>query len=179
MNTQKYWSLRQNPRGITNQTQMREFIIDKNIVTCPFGHLNKERINVINGVYNEEDYTWKSKSQDRKFIEDMNIGDFIIIPFAGLKDCILAKIVSDQIYSINTGLFTTEVNNEINLVSHGTIPFRPVGRKIEIIGKYIRFEDKRTLSRNCLSHIKYPVKLSANILDPNMKEFIKNMFNSH
>lgn len=47
MYRQQFWSLRQNPYANTNQRQMRELIISQDIVTCPFGHLNNERNNVI------------------------------------------------------------------------------------------------------------------------------------
>ena len=128
---------------------MREFIISQNIVTCPFGHLNEGRNNVINGVYNEE----QSHSQDRKFIENMNIGDIILIPFAGLRECILARIVSEPIYGVDTGLFTSMRDGTIQVKNEGDAPFRPVGRKIQIIRNDVRFNDKRVLQRVSLSHI--------------------------
>ena len=146
---QQFWCLRQNPYGNTNQKHMRELIISQNIVTCPFGHLDDLRNNVINGVYNEE----QSQSQDRKFIENMNIGDIIIIPFAGLKECILGRIVSEPIYGYDSGLFTSMIDGKIQVTNEGNIPFRPVGRKIEIIRNDLIFNDKRVLTRMSLSHI--------------------------
>jgi hypothetical protein len=128
---------------------MRELIISQNIVTCPFGHLNEARNNVINGVYNEE----QSNSQDRKFIENINIDDIILIPFAGLKECILARIVSKPIYGIDTGLFTSMREGIIQVTDKGETPFRPVGRKIQIIRKDVVFADKRVLPRASLTHI--------------------------
>lgn len=149
MYRQQFWSLRQNPYASTNQRQMRELIISQNIVTCPFGHLNDERNNVMNGVYNEE----QSHSQDRKFIENMNIGDIILIPFAGLRECILARIVSEPIYGVDTGLFTSMRDGKIQVTNEGDTPFIPVGRKIQIIRNDVRFNDKRVLPRVSLSHI--------------------------
>jgi hypothetical protein len=153
MYRQQFWSIRQNPGANTNQIQMREFIISQNVVTCPFGHMNEERNNVINGVYNEDHLKWKSHSQDRKFIENMNIGDIILISFAGLKECILARIISEPIYGINTGLFTSIYEGQNQISNKGKIPFRPVGRKIQIIQNDIIFPDKRVLPRVSLSHI--------------------------
>ena len=149
MYRQQFWSLRQNPYANTNQIQMRELIISQSIVTCPFGHLNESRNNVINGVYNEE----QSHSQDRKFIENMNIGDIILIPFAGLSECIIARIVSEPIYGVDTGLFTSMIDGKIQVTSEGDTPFRPVGRKIQIIRNDVKFNDKRVLPRVSLSHI--------------------------
>jgi len=146
---QQFWTLRQNPYANTNQKQMRELILSQNIVTCPFGHLNEGRNNVLNGVYNEE----QSHSQDRKFIENMNIGDIILIPFAGLKECILARIISEPIYCLDTGLFTSMRHGKIQVTNEGDTPFRPVGRKIQIIRNDVRFNDKRVLGRATLSHI--------------------------
>jgi hypothetical protein len=149
MYRQQFWSLRQNPYANTNQGQMRELIISQNIVTCPFGHLNEVRNNVINGLYNEE----QSNSQDRKFIENINIGDIILIPFAGLKECILARIVSEPIYGIDTGLFTSMRDGKIQVTNDGNTPFSPVGRKIQIIRSDVRFDDKRVLPRVSLCNI--------------------------
>ena len=149
MNCQQFWTLRQNPYANTNQRQMRELILSQNIVTCPFGHLNEGRNNVLNGVYNEE----QSHSQDRKFIENMNIGDIILIPFAGLKECILARIISEPIYCLDTGLFTSMRHGKIQVTHEGDTPFRPVGRKIQIIRNDVRFNDKRVLGRATLCHI--------------------------
>ena len=158
----QFWSIRQNPYANTNQVQMRELIISQNIVTCPFGHLNEARNNVINGVYNEE----QSNSQDRKFIENINIGDIILIPFAELKECILARIVSDPIYGIDTGLFTCICDGKIQVTNKGGNPFSPVGRKIEIIRKDVTFKDKRrVLPRVSLSII------NPNII-PNLKDIL-------
>jgi hypothetical protein len=153
MYRQQYWCIRQNPYANTDQRQMHELIISQNIVTCPFGHLNEVRNNVLNGVYNEEHPTWKSHSQDRKFIENMNIGDIILIPFAGLRECILARIVSEPIYGVDTGLFTSMRDGKIQVTNKGDIAFRPVGRKIQIIRNDVRFNDKRVLPRVSLSHI--------------------------
>ena len=157
---QQYWTIRQNPYSITNQTQMRELIISQSFVSCPFGHLSElaaialglsiwGRDNVVNGVYNEQ----HSNSQDRKFIENMNIGDIIVIPFAKLRECILARIVSDPIYGIDTGLFTSMRDGKIQVTNEGDTPFRPVGRKIHIIRDDVIFNDKRVLPRVSLARI--------------------------
>ena len=146
---QQFYSIRQNPYANTNQRQMREFITSQKIVTCPYGHLNEARNNVINGVYNEE----HSQSQDRKFIENINIGDIIVIPFAGIRECILARIISDPIYGVDTGLFTSMHDGKIQVSAEGETPFRPVGRKIQIIRDDLVFADKRVLGRASLSHI--------------------------
>ena len=132
---------------------MRELVISQNIVTCPFGHLDNERNNVLDGVYNEDHPEWRSRSQDRKFIENMNIGDIIVIPFTGIPGCIIARIVSAPIYCIDTGLFTSMLNGEIQISPDGDTPFRPVGRKIQIIHYDFVVENKSKLGRHALCHI--------------------------
>ncbi len=157
--TNQYWSIRQNPRGNMDQVQMRDFVISQNLITCPFGHLSEERTAVIDAVYNEN-AKWKSKSQDRKFIEDMKIGDIIVIPFKGITPCLLAVIESDPIYAADTGYYyNTSHGDKIHLSQEreiggvgGGTPFRPVVRKIRIIGE-ITFLDKRVLTMSSLCHI--------------------------
>jgi len=156
--TNQYWSIRQNPRGNMDQAQMRDFIISQNLITCPFGHLSEERTAVIDEVYNEN-ANWKSKSQDRKFIEDMKIGDIIVIPFKGITPCLLAVIESDPIYAADTGYYyNTSHGDKIHLsqergVGGGGTPFRPVVRKIRIIREITFSNKKRVLPMSSLCHI--------------------------
>lgn len=147
---QQFFSVRQNPCANTNQQEMRELILEQKIVTCPFGHFINERNNVINGEYNESS---NSQSQDRDFVEKMNIGDIIVIPFAGIKECILARIVSDPIYAFETNLFTNMRDGEIHLDREGDVRFRPVARRIHIIRDDVVFNDKRVLPMKSLSRI--------------------------
>jgi len=151
------YSVRQNPYSKTSQKDMRSFIISQNLVTCPFGHLNDYKDNVISLEYNEDYNVWKSLSQDRKFIEDIKIGDVIIIPFKGIKECILARIISEPIYDIYTGLFTNEIDGKIYFSNISGEHFKPVVRKIKIINSNIIFEDKRKyIPMNTLSKISLP-----------------------
>ena len=155
-NTMTMWSLRQNPYANTNQIQMKDFILSQSVVTCPFGHIGQERNNVIDEAYNESkagESGRVSGSQDRKFIEEMKVGDIVVIPFKGLKECVLAKIISEPIYVINTGLFTTVNDKGVKVSDKGDIPFRPVGRRIEIINSSLTFKNKRFLGKHSLCHI--------------------------
>lgn len=152
------WASKQNPFSKTNQHQMLNLILALGVLTCPFGHIGQCRDNVVNGVYNIE-----AKGQDIKFVKDMKIGDNVVIPFKGSKDCILARIVSDP-YVVDTGLYTTKSRNEIQITNRGDTPFRPVGRKIRIIKTNVRFlPDNRVLGRLSLSRInlsKFPQLVS-------------------
>ena len=146
---------------------MRNFVISQNLITCPFGHLSEERTAVIDEVDNEN-AKWKSKSQDRKFIEDMKIGDIIVIPFKGITPCLLAVIESDPIYAADTGYYyNTSHSDKIHISREreirGGTPFRPVVRKIRIIGE-ITFSDKR----------KYLDMSSLSILFKNADEIINS-----
>ena len=97
------------------------------------------RQNIIEGIYNEKtsDRSGRlSNGQDRKFVENMKIGDIVLIPFSGSHECIVARIVSNVEYSIDSGLRWNEEENQIkigNNLEMGGLPFRPVGRHIEII----------------------------------------------
>jgi hypothetical protein len=133
------WSLRQNPYANTNQKQMRQAITDKKFVSCPFGHVSTCRNNVLDGVYNID-----ANQQDIHFIEDIKIGDLVLIPFTGQKSSILAKILTDPIYCVETGLYTNQqLDNQITISETSGEPFRPVGRMIEIIDDNVIFSDKR------------------------------------
>jgi hypothetical protein len=131
-----FWVLRQNYGEKTNQEQMKELILRQKFVACPWGGWGPERQNVIDGIYNKQVVRpggRTSNNQDKRFVEEMKIGDIILIPFAKKRGCIVARITSGVEYSIDTGLFWTEHENTIAIAEHGTLPFRPVGRRIEII----------------------------------------------
>jgi hypothetical protein len=158
MNTRNnFWVLRQNYGEITNQSDMKSLIMEQKIVTCPWGGWGLARQNVIDAIYNEHviDISKRaSSSQDRKFVEDIQIGDIVLIPFSGKKECIVARITSDVEYAIDTGLFWKE--NEAGKVKISStvdgLPFRPVGRRIEIIDD--KFIPKTQPNRRTLSKIK-------------------------
>ena len=143
------WSLRQNPYGNTDQNRMKTLILEKNIISCPFGHTYTCRNNVLDGKYNAE-----AKQQDAQFIEDMRIDDIVVIPFKGQKSCILAKIISDPIYCVDSGLYTIQHGDQIQLSETEGDPFRPVGRRIEIINDKVELSDMRILPMNSLRKLK-------------------------
>jgi hypothetical protein len=134
-----FWILRQNYGEITNQSDMKKLIMEQKIVTCPWGGWGIPKQNVIDAVYNDrvpDGSRRVSSGQDRKFVEEMQIGDIVLIPFSGKKECIVARIASNVEYEINTGLYWKENPDKGKVVINNTNdgePFKPVGRHIEII----------------------------------------------
>jgi hypothetical protein len=97
----------------------------------------------------------------------MRIGDIVLIPFKGEKECILARITSEVEYAINTGLYWKECedNSKIRIcdVAEGT-PFIPVGRRIEIINdKYVPKSAPNRLSLSKMKTMKQDVILSLGV----------------
>ena len=134
----QFWVLRQNYAEITNQTNVKNLIKSQQFVTCPWGGWGTPRQNVIDNIYNEtlrDESDRTSSGQDRKFVEDMNIGDIVLIPFAKNNGYIVARITSDVEYAINTGLNWKKKGKKINIGNNDGLPFRPVGRYIEIISE--------------------------------------------
>ena len=132
----QFWILRQNYGERTNQKNMRDLIVRNCLITCPWGGWGEHRTKVINGIFNEEavdESKRTSRGQDRKFVQEMKIGDIVLIPFTGQKTCILARIISDVEYGIETGMFWRQSNNKVRIDTAGGEPFRPVGRRIEIL----------------------------------------------
>ena len=127
------WILRQNYAEKTDQTNVRDLILSQQFVNCPWGGWGPHRENVVNGTYNDTPSVGKSAhGQDRRFVEDMQIGDIVLVPFTGKSTCILARIIGPVEYAIDTGLSRIETDGIIKLGSEGE-PYRPVGRRIEIL----------------------------------------------
>lgn len=132
----QFWVLRQNYGEITNQKNMRDFILSTHFITCPWGGWGDQKTKVINGVFNEEavdESKRTSRGQDRKFVQEMRIGDIVLIPFKGQKTCVLARITGDVEYGIDTGMFWRKSNDKVRIDVAGGEPFLPVGRRIEIL----------------------------------------------
>jgi hypothetical protein len=158
--------VRQNPHENTCQSDMRKFILSKELLTCPYGHIGTAREKVMDRVFNSD----ISLSQDRKFIQDLRVGDLVLVPFAGSKErtCILARILSDPFCEFNTGYIYRMEDGKIRVVPfyegdirEGDIAFCPVVRKIQILRTNVVFADKRVLPRTSFSHVNHRTILAA------------------
>ena len=167
MNTKNtFWSLRQNPFGNTNQEQMENAIKDIKFVSCPFAHISTCRNNYLDGIEDK-----KSKRQSARFDKDIQVGDFVLIPFKGRKTCILAKVITDTVFCVETGYCTIESPGNKYTITKDTagVPFRPVGRMIEIINDSFTIE-KRSIPINSLSKLKSLETIQQ--LDREVKKYI-------
>ena len=161
MNRRNYWCLRQNDAENTDQDSMYDFIIDTNIVFCPWGLSGICKKNIHEKLYNETINLSRekvSKSQDRTFVENVNIGDIIIIPFKNTNSCIIGKISSETIYDIDTNYSIVYSPKGKKIIKCSTNEFekcRPIGRYIEILNSNYVIEDKRCLGRSTLCKSKF------------------------
>lgn len=147
---------------------MKAMILDTSVVTCPFGHVGEYRNNVIDEVYNENHHTWASKGQDRTFVQEMQIGDTVLIVFKKPVAPILARITSVVEYAYNTGYYTW-VHDEVRHISReradarvaeNDVLFRPVCRKIEILEREVRVEGSwRMFGQGSLSKMSTEIRL--------------------
>jgi hypothetical protein len=156
-----YWCLRQNDGENMDQTSMYDFIIDTGVVFCPWGLSGICKQNVTEQLYNETfDLSPEklSKSQDRKFVTDMNIGDIVLIPFLQTNRCIVGRISSNVIYDVDTNysiLYSSSGKKLIKYYSDELEQCKPIGRFIEIIDPNYIIQDKRCLGRLSLCKPKY------------------------
>lgn len=115
------WMLRQNFYGnISNgliQEQVEEFIKDKKMVTCPYGHIEKETTN----------------PQYIRFMSgEMKKGDIILIPLKGQPKYIKAILEEDEVEEYcDTGYYYLSNTDSIQLKREGITPFKPHIRKIK------------------------------------------------
>lgn len=157
----KYWCLRQNDGENMDQSSMYNFIIDTGIVFCPWGLSGICKKNVADKLYNETinlSPEKVSKSQDRKFVEEMNIGDIVLIPFLKSNRCIVGRISSNVIYDMDTNYSIVYSSKGKKLVKYNSDELeqcKPIGRFIEIIDSNYMMRDKRCLGRLSLCKPKY------------------------
>ena len=126
------FQVRQNYSAKTDQEQMRNFILETRILTCPWGNGKENMTRIGEGKYSED-----AKGQDKKFIEEIQIGDYVIIPFLYMRRCILAKVISVPQPYHYTGFYTDkDTKGNFTILrekKEGSEPFIVFGRGIEII----------------------------------------------
>ena len=163
----QYWCLRQNDAENMDQNSMYDFIIDTNIIICPWGLSGICKQNILNGLYNETRNLSPekvSKSQDRKFIEEININDIILIPFLNTKRCIIAKIISEPAYDMDTDYSLIRSSLGKKLVKCSTDELekcQPIGRFIQILDPNFIIKDKRCLGRSSLCKSRFVQNLTV------------------
>ena len=148
------WAIRQNPGTGINQQMMKKIILEQEFIMCPFGQSGNYRNRVIDGIYNidgEFDGA-KSSSQDKTFVENMAEGDIVVIKFSVPETSVIAVVTSEIIYAHDTGCFIVEHPDKSYTVSvdelEGSVPFRPVARKIRVFNNNVTFSDKRQIGSN-------------------------------
>lgn len=108
------WILRQNCLSKTNQADMIEFNENSRMITCPYGHIAESSVLVHNGlygVYQENGVT--AKGQDRRFVEEMAIGDIVVILYDKLPFILIGRITSNPTPPLNISSLHV-VRNRIN-----------------------------------------------------------------
>lgn len=160
----KTWILRQNPCQKTQQVDMMQFIQTEKIITCPYGHIAEASDYVDLSEYNQYSEGQRtSQHQDRRFDQDMQIGDIVIIPFTGSSNVLIVRVESDSCPSKNFDSLLVVYNREKQVVSirknvnryRGSQFeiqfFRPVYRHVSIISETTRHPSvhfpQRTLSQ--------------------------------
>ena len=150
LNKRNIWVIRQNNGGHTNQSFMKKFNIDYGTIICPWGIFGESRSCIIDRHYNENNPSWSSGGQDRMFVENINIGDILVIMYSKIKECVIAEVVSDVNFEKSTDLKISELKKEDGKASYiisedGEFEFRPITRDIRIIRDNVMFTDKRRL----------------------------------
>ena len=142
------WVIRQNNGGLTNQRIMKKLNTDDRFVICPWGIFGESRNRIIDGVYNKNHESWDSGDQDRTFVENINIGDILVIMYNGIKESVIARVTSDVNFAKTTDLKISELpgknDNKVSYMisDEGDFPFRPISRDISVINDSVLFEDK-------------------------------------
>ena len=162
------WIARQNPLQKTVQQDMWAFININKIITCPYGHVQEASTYVDRnefGVYNENGAT--ARDQDRRFVDEMQPNDIVIILFSGMDRVMIARVESDSRPSRNfssmlvvkRGADIVTVTSDVGqyqtseyVIEH----FRPVYRNIRILARIPYPQDVNIHRRHSLSIARSP-----------------------
>lgn len=136
------YQCRQNPYEKTDHGAIYNFIKEHQIITSPFGHTREYS----HPLYNK-DYTKDGNKQGYNFMEKLQIGDIVIIPFKNLNKIVIGEILSEpEPPKIFSGLYViknkkknkvVKITNDPSIFSNkydvNPWDFKPIHRKIRII----------------------------------------------
>lgn len=132
----------------TNQNVMKKFIIDEEVITCPFGHVHDYSDNANQRIYSSsptprQNIIWLSDGQDKKFMEKIDIGDIVVTPFKDQNKVLISEITSEPYRKNFTDMFVVFKDNNYHCITKDISlyeddkfhieTFKPVVRDINIL----------------------------------------------
>ena len=142
-----YYSLRQNPDYIRAgyssnipQEDMYEFAMEFEYIQCPWSYYPRERVEIRDGIY--------PNKAARIFMNDLKIGDQVVILYKGLKKSIHAEVVSEPEYDLDSNVYARKISHHLWKNKINPENYNPIVRKIRVI-KELEFtlKQQNTLCR--------------------------------
>lgn len=167
--------IRQNAHG-NRSACFYSFIEEETIITCPYGHTRHLSNNIRNGTYNLD----RSSGQDKKFMEKLQIDDYIIIPIEKTKKCIIKKIISEPKVKTFENIFDILKDNEVISIKKAVNITEEEKEDDSLV-----FEPKRMYYRDCINigvfeydfNDKFPINSLGNIKNDVIKNFVLSKIN--
>ncbi|MGA0120658.1 MAG: hypothetical protein ACO3HJ_04305 [Methylophilaceae bacterium] len=129
------YTLRQNPHSYyIPQEYMYEFATEFEYIQCPWSYLPRERVEIRAGNY--------PNKATRIFIDDLKIGERVVLLYKGLKKSIYAEVVSDPIYDLERDVYARKISHYLWKNKINPENYNPIVRKIRVI-KELDFTLKR------------------------------------
>jgi hypothetical protein len=162
--------IRQNPYNLKSQ-DFYSLIEEQSIITCPYGHNKDLSKKISDNTYNFD----VSSRQDKRFIEDIKINDYIIVPVEKTKKCIIKKIISDP--RVKTFEYIFDIKNKNKVINIKNISNICDEEKKDI---NLEFEPKKMYYRDCINigvfeydlNHKIPINSLCEIKNESIKNFV-------
>jgi hypothetical protein len=124
-----YYTLRQNPYLLGHynipQEDMYEFATEFEYIQCPWSYDPRERVEIRTGNY--------PNKATRIFMNDLKIGDHVVLLYKGLKKSIYAEVVSDPIYDLDSDVYARKISHHLWKNQINPENYNPIVRKIRVI----------------------------------------------
>tara|TARA_B110000208_G_scaffold76360_1_gene98031 strand:+ start:253 stop:1086 length:834 start_codon:yes stop_codon:yes gene_type:complete len=136
MNKYNIWQCKQTPSEKVDEYDIIDIIRNNKIITCPNGHNIKCVKNLLKGISNDKELT-----QDLKFLNDIKLNDYCIIPYKKSHHILIVKITSKAYVRNITNLIQIcdNVDKVLNICSINKInDYIYHDCNIEIVRSYIR-----------------------------------------
>ena len=95
----------QRPCGIVSDDYIN-YLENNQVITCPWGHNLKDMIKIVN-----KEYTPEARNQDKNFVDNLSIGDYIIIPLPN-REFLLKRVISNELKFIESDLVMVTPNQQ-------------------------------------------------------------------
>ena len=133
------WCCRQNPHAVKSE-DFHDFVQNRDIITAPYGHTHVYADEIARGIFSDD--------QARRFVKEVVVGDFVVVPIEGTKTFYL-KQVTNSAWKVKTFLDLFDIRDSTQNNNVVGIKFLKNITLSEQENTNLTFEPKKIVYKEC------------------------------